>query len=56
MERVARAVAYVEDRRQHIESPDKSIKSCARREVKKYLDELRELGFFIPGVEPKGKA
>ena len=56
MERVARAVAYVEDRRQHIDSPDKSIKSCARREVTKYLNELRELGFFIPGVEPKGKA
>jgi hypothetical protein len=56
MERVARAVAYIEDRRQHIESPDKSIKSCARREVKKYLDELRALGFFIPGIEPKGKA
>jgi hypothetical protein len=52
-ERSAERVAYY---RQYINETDRTIASQARREVKRYLDEVRALGFFIPGFDPQEKA
>jgi hypothetical protein len=48
----AERVAYY---RQYLNETDPTIASTARREVKRYLGELRGFGFFIPGTEQKGK-
>jgi hypothetical protein len=48
----AERVAYY---RQYLNETDPTISSTARREVKRYLGELRGFGFFIPGTEQKGK-
>jgi hypothetical protein len=56
MAQVERARDLVLHNRQHIDNPDTSIAACAKRLVKRHSDELRKLGFFIPGLAPKGKA
>jgi hypothetical protein len=48
----AERVAYY---RRYINETDRTIAGQARREVKRYLSELRSYGFFIPGLEPEVK-
>lgn len=55
LERAAVAAERVTHYQQYIEHTDHTIAGQARREVKRYLDNVRSLGFFMPGIEPKGK-
>jgi hypothetical protein len=40
---------------QHINDNDHTIAAVARRKAEQYRNELRGLGFYIPGIDPKGK-
>jgi hypothetical protein len=54
-ENAARAAEHVAHYRQYINEKDRTIAGSARRQVDRYLSEVRSLGFFIPGFDPQEK-